>query len=272
MTIKYLAHVGLISCCSLLLALPGCDKPSEPPATNNRVTVLETYTQALATEDDSVDTRFGKLSISSSKPDASPDTLKLDDKQVFQQEGIYLSLHQSIKQKARDVVLFGSNCGGSACPQNQFYFLVLEPDKAPEVITHRDCIADPDDLKLSVEGERLIIDLGFQAGKHKSAVLQGNKLGIELETVPKSFVGEENCRWLYDEALGACKDSQEADTSCRDPQSSFQGYLTRGVAAVGEHPGFVGEAFERRCKIACESAKIVDYPTFAKEVCSKSEP
>ena len=271
MTLKYLAHWGLISCCSLLLTLPGCDQPSEPPASNNRVTVLETYIQSLAMEDDTLATRFGKLSIGYGKPDTPPDTLKLDDKQVFRKEGFYLSLHQYIKQNSRDVVLFGSNCGGSACPQNQFYFLILDREKDPEVITHEDFSADPDDLKLSVDGERLIIDLGFQAGKHKNAVLQGNKLGIELETVPKSFVGEENCRWLYDEALGACKDSQESDTSCRAPQNSFPGYLTRGVAAVGEHPGFARESFERRCKIACESAKIVDYPTFAKEVCSKGE-
>jgi hypothetical protein len=269
---NYLAHLGLISCCSLLLVLSGCDQSSEPsPPSSSHVTVLETNIQSLALEDDTLETRFGQLSISSGKPDMPPDSLILDDKQVFRQEGFYLSLHQYIKQNARDVVLFGSNCGGTACPQNQFYFLLLDKDKAPEVITHQDFMADPDDVKLSVDGERLIIDLGFQAGKHKTAVLQGNSFGIELETVPKSFVGEENCRWIYDEALGACKDYKETDPSCRDPQSSFQGYLTRGVTAVGEHPGFVRESFDRRCKIACESAKIVDYPTFAKEVCSKDE-
>jgi hypothetical protein len=269
---KYLAHLGLTGCCSLLLVVSGCDQPTEPPPPSSQVTVLETYIQSLALEDDAAATRFGKLEISPSQPDMPPDALKLDNKQVFQQEGFYLSLHQYIKQNARDLVLFGSNCGGTACPQNQFYFLLLDKGTDPEVVTHPDFTADPEDVKLSVDGERLILDLGFQAGKHKTAVLQGNKLGIELETVAKSFVGEENCRWLYDEALGACKDYQESDASCRDPQAGFPGYLTRGVAAVGEHPGFVGESFDRRCKIACESAKIVDYPTFAKEVCSKSEP
>ncbi|WMP16145.1 hypothetical protein [Thiothrix lacustris] len=268
---KYLAHIGLISFSCLLLALAGCDESPKPAPNTNHVTVLETDIQSLALEDNVVTTRFGKLSIANSKPDMPPDTLKLDNNVVFQHEGFYLSLHQYIKQNTRDVILFGTNCGGSICPQNQFYFLLIEPGKAPEIVTSQEFVADPDDLKLTVDSERLILDLGFQAGKHKNAVLQGEKLGIELETVPKSFVGEENCRWLYDEALGACKDSQEANTNCLTPQNSFQGYLTRGIAAVSEHPGFERESFDRRCKIACESAKIVDYPTFAKEVCSKGK-
>ncbi|MFN3786555.1 MAG: hypothetical protein ACK4RS_06915, partial [Thiothrix sp.] len=94
-------------------------------------------------------------------------------------------------------------------------------------------------------------------------------LHIALESVAKSFLGEENCRWLYDEALGSCRDYREADTRCRDIQNSFSGYLSRGIAAVAEHPGFVSAAFERRCKLACETDSTVDYPTFAKEVCSK---
>jgi hypothetical protein len=269
---KYLAHVSWLSCCSLLLVLPGCDNRVEaPPAETPKVTVLETYIQSLTLEDEILDTRFGKLAIAHSKTDMPPDTLTLDKQQLFQQEGFYLSLHYYVKQNTRDVVLFGSNCGGTACPQHQFYFLLLNKDANPEIVTHPDFSAIPEDLTLNVDGDRLLLDLGFQAGKHKNAVLQTNKLGIELETVPKSFVGEENCRWLYDEALGACKEHQETDTSCRDPQINFPGYLTRGIAAVREHPGFIHEAFERRCKIACESTKIVDYPTFAKEVCSKSE-
>lgn len=269
---KYLAHLSWVSCCGLLLMLTGCEKSAENPAASAspNVTILETYIQALAPEDETLDTRFGKLQITHSKPELPPDSLLLDDKQVFQQEGFYLSLHYYIKQNARDVVLFGTNCGGTACPQDQFHFLLLDNDAEPTVVTHSDFNAMPEDLTLNVDGERLLLDLGFQAGKHKNAVLQGRQLGIELETVPKSFVGEENCRWLYEEALGACKEYQETDANCRDPQASFAGHLTRGVAAVSEHPGFVSESFARRCQIACESAKIVDYPTFAKEVCSKS--
>lgn len=270
---KHWLRTASVGCCLLLLALPGCDNkpPPDQPSDAPKVTVLETYIQALPVEDDTLQTRYGKLEITHSAPDLPPDTLSLDGKPVFQKEAFYLSLHQYIKQNQRDVVLFGSNCGGTACPQNQFYYLLLDKDKAPDIKTGDAFTAYPDDLKLSVDSDRLILDLGYQAGKHKTAILQGENLNIALETVSKSFLGEENCRWLYDEALSACRDNHGGDVSCQDPQASYAGYLIRGIAAVGEHPGFNNEAFSRRCKIACESDKTVDYPTFAKEVCSKGE-
>jgi hypothetical protein len=266
-----LARLTLISCCvCLLLALSACDQPDgEAPGAEPKVAVLETYVQSLTLEDDAIQTRFGKLEITHSKPDMPPDTLKLDGKPVYQQEGFYLSLHQYVKQNARDIVLFGSNCGGTACPQNQFHYLLLDKDAPPVIVSDSQFSADPEDVALSVDGDRLLLDLGYQAGKHKTATLQGDKLGISMAAVEKSFLGEENCRWLYDDALGLCREYREADPGCGDPQTSFPGYLTRGIDAIAEHPGFIGDAFDRRCKIACETDKTVDYPTFAKEVCSK---
>lgn len=266
-----LARFTLTSCCfSLLLALMACNgKPANQTATTKpNITVMETHIHSLTMEDDVVETRFGKLEITS-KPHSPPDTLTLGGKNVFQQEGFYLSLHEYIKQNDRDIVIFGSNCGGTACPQNQFHFLILTPDNPPLLINDSQFSADPEDVSLSVDGDRLILELGYQAGKHKTAILQGNTLSINMEAVAKSFVGEENCRWLYDEALGLCREFREADPACGDPQLSLPGYLTRGIDAIAEHPGYAGEAFNRRCKIACETDKTVDYPTFAKEVCSK---
>lgn len=267
---KHWTQTGSAACCLMLLALSGCEqKPSAEPTSTAKIAVLETYIQEVPVEENALQTRFGKLELARSEPEMPPDTLSLDGKPVFQQEAFYLSLHQYIKQNQRDIVLFGSNCGGTACPQNQFYFLLLDKSKDPEIRSEDDFTAYPDDLKLNVDGDRLLLDLGFQAGKHKVATLQGDQLSIQLENVAKSFLGEENCRWLYDEALSACRDYRDTDPTCQDPQASFAGYLMRGVAAVGEHPGFMADAFGRRCKIACESDKTVDYPTFAKEVCSK---
>ncbi len=131
MPMQGLARFGLISCCLLLLALSGCGKSREAPPTSDKIAVLETHIQDLSPEDDTLQTRFGKLEMVRSQPDTPPDTLKLDGKQVFEQEGFYLFLHQYIKRNERDLVLFGSNCGGTACPHSQFYFLLLAPDSEP---------------------------------------------------------------------------------------------------------------------------------------------
>lgn len=257
----------------LLAALVACDNKPAPVTQADTsvpgVKVLETYLRALSFEDEAVDTRFGKLDITRSQPEMPPDTLLLTGEQVFQQEGFYLSLHYYLRQNERDIVLFSSNCGGTACPQHQFYYLILRPDAEPLLLTDNQFVATPEDLDLQVDGGRLLLDLGYQAGKHKTATLAGETLHVTLEAVAKSFLGEENCRWLYEEALGSCRDYRETDARCQEIESSFPGYLSRGIAAVAEHPGFVREAFERRCTLACTTDSTVDYPTFAKEVCSK---
>lgn len=262
----------LLSWCSLLLmllTLIGCERSLEQPSEAQKPLILETHIRKVEIGEDKLQTRFGKLEIVRSEQDLPPDTLLLNGKQVFRAAEFYLSLHYYIKQNQRDLVLLGSNCGGTGCPQNQFSFLILDEDKAPQILKNDEFYAYPDDVAIDVDGERLLLDLGFQAGQHKLAILRGESLGVELKTVPKSFLGEENCRWLYDEALLACKEYQETDTQCKAPHEGFAGYLMRGVAAVAEHSGFTQEAFERRCEIACKSSKLVDYPTFAKEVCSK---
>lgn len=276
---KVLSSLGCISCYAVLLAVSGCGQPSDPPApaapaASENVNVLETHIQSLEAADDAlaandtVDTRFGKLEIVRSSADAPPDSLLLNDAEVFRETDFYLSLHRYIRQNARDLILFGSNCGGSGCPQNQFYFLILEKGSPPEVVTRGDFFAYPDELELTTEGERLILDLGFEAGKRKTASLLGRTLDITLETVPKSFIGEDYCQWLHTDALLACVDYHETDPNCVDPQADFSGYLTRGISALGEHPGFVAEAFDKHCKTACSTSKPTDYSTFAREVCS----
>lgn len=265
-----------IGCCILFLTLAGCDYQTSTAEQKTNtghqqqsVAVLETHIQPLALEDDMVQTRYGKLEIVRSQQEMPPDTLKLDGKQIFREEAFYLSLHQYITQNDRDLVLFGSNCGGTGCPENHFYLAVLEKNAEPAILTQENFVAYPDDLKVKTEGEKLIIDLGFAGGKHKVATLQGKELKIALEDVPKTFLGEEDCQWLQTDAIDACIEYRESDEKCADPQSEFSGYLSRGVVALSNYPGFVTEAFDRHCKAACETGKRPDYETFAKEVCSK---
>lgn len=270
---KFVASVTFLPAIAVLLVLAGCERAPEIPGKTaenaDAPVILETHIRELQLEDDAVQTRFGKVEISRTEVDMPPDTLKLDGQQIFRVEGFYLSLHYYIKQNERDLLLFGSNCGGTGCPQNDFHVLVLQKGADPQILTDKDFTAYLDDLEITVDGKRLQVDLGFQGGKHKVASLLGDQLTVELQTVPKSFVGEANCRWVYDEVLRACREYRETDASCADPQAGFAGYMTRGIAAVAEHPGFSSEAFSRRCNIACGSGKMVDYSTFSKEVCSK---
>lgn len=266
--LKSLAWLG---CCALLLVLPGCGESGERIAEKKQgaVDVLETHIQPLSIEDNSVQTRYGKVEIARSAPDMPPDSVALDGKEVFRDEGFFISLQSYIQQDGRDLVLFGSNCGGSGCPENHFQFLVLDKDAEPQLVSQDDFYALPDDLSIKVDGGKIMLDLGFEAGKHKSAILAGNDLNIVLETAPKEYLGDEKCQWLHTDALNSCAEYHDIDPQCEEPQGSFAGYLMRGVAGMADFPGFDAEAFDRYCISACSSGQIAGFDGFAREVCGK---
>lgn len=265
--LKPLAWIGW---CIVLLTLPGCDGSSDlANETQSPVEVLETSIQPLALEDSAAQTRYGKVEITRSTPDMPPDTLTLDGKEVFRDEGFYIALHHYIQQEKRDLVLFSSNCGGSGCPENHFQFLVLENDAQPQLVSHDDFYGLPDDLGVQADGLKILLDLGFEAGKHKSAVLEGHNLSIVLQTAPKEYLGDENCQWLHTDGLTACIEYRDIDAKCADPQAGFAGYLMRGVAGMADFPGFTADAFNQYCVDACMSGKPAPFDTFATAVCSK---
>lgn len=252
----------------MLLSLSGCGGSGERTDTE-AIEVLETHIQPIALEDDFVQTRYGKVEIVRSDADMPPDTLQLDGKEVFRDEGFYLSLHYYIQQENRDLVLFGSNCGGSGCPENHFQFLILDKDTAPQLVTQQDFYALPGDLNLTSDSLKILIDLGFAAKKHKSAILEGNNLTITLENAPKEYLGDEKCQWLHTDGLTACMEYRDIDPKCTDPQAEFAGYLMRGVAGMDDFPGFDAEAFTKNCVASCLLGKPPSFDSFAREVCSK---
>ncbi len=268
LNLKSLAWLG---CCALLITLSGCGESSERIAKKNQgdVDVLETHIQPLSIEDDSVQTRYGKVEITRSAPDMPPDSLTLDGKEMFRDEGFFVSLQSYIQQNGRDLVLFGSNCGGSGCPESHFQFLILDQDTNPLLVSQDDFYALPEDLNIKTDEGKILLDLGFEAGKHKSAVLEGNNLSIVLKTVPKEYLGDEKCQWLHTDALNACMEYRDIDPQCAEPQSEFAGYLMRGVAGMADFPGFDAEAFAHHCSTACNSGQKASFDSFAREVCSK---
>lgn len=269
-----LKRLSWVGCWVLLLVLMGCDdtnKQAEDAPATDKVQVLETHIQAIPLEDDAVTTRFGALEMVRSSPENPPDTLKLQGKQVFQKTHFYLSLHDYVMQNARDVVLFGTNCGDTSCPENDFYFLILEKGKEPQVVTQDTFKANPDDIAMTSDSDKLMVDLGFSAGKHKVATLQAAQLSINLEAATDTALEDDDCQWLYNDAMQSCIDARDNDAACADPQSWFAEDLSNALNAIANLPGFVQSAFDKQCKSTCERGdKSADYVAFAHEVCSKT--
>jgi hypothetical protein len=258
---------GILGCALLLAALSACDENGQ---SHSPVDVVETHITAIPTDhDNALQTRYGKVETARSAPDMPNDSLTLDGKEMFRDEGFFVSIQYYIQQEQRDLVLFGANCGGSGCPESHYQFLILDGQNQPKLVANEDFYALPGDVSIETNGLKILLDLGFEAGKHKRAVLEGDKLSISLETAPKEYLGDEKCQWLHTDALSACTEYRDVDPKCAEPQSEFAAYLSRGVAAMADFPGFDGDAFDRHCLSACETGQPAPFETFAKEVCSK---
>ncbi len=257
-----------------LIGLSACqDSQQNGSAGADDVTVLETTVTPIPLENDTFKTRFGQLAIEKSAANTTPDTLTLNGKNILQKQGSYLSLHQYIVQNKRDIVLVGMNCADNTCPanKNNFYLLLLSKNAEPQVLTQEHFFASPDDVVIKADGDKLNIDLGFEAGKHKFATLQEQQFNVALETVSNVALGAEDCQWLYTDALQACMDAREDDTSCADPQSWFSDDQSSGMDDIADFPGFVKDTFAQLCKASCSAGnKTLDYPSFARGVCSET--
>ncbi len=221
---------------------------------------------------DKLNIRAGLLEIGRSDFNSPPDSLVLNGKVVYKDEGNYLALYKIFTFPDHDAVLFSSNCGGTACQTDDFAFLVVKQGAEPKVVEADDFYAYRTVVKTMQDGNNIKLNLGYSGGKRKLATLDGEQLTIHLEDVPPQPLEEESCQWLHKDAMSACVEARDRNPDCSDPQGDFAGVIMRGVAAMADYPGFVQSGFDQQCQQACRDGKASDYVTFSGEVCSKSKP
>ena len=271
-----LKRLSWVCCWVLLIALVGCDDKKEQAesATAANVAVLETHIERIPLENDTFKTRAGELNIVRSTPNSPPDSLQLNGKTIYKQDHVYLSLHQYITQNGRELVLVGANCAGEQCPENaatQFAFVGLQAGKDAQILSQAtfSSMMDAEDVNLTVDNGKVMVDLGFEAGKRKVATLQGDQLAVTLETVAQTSLEQDDCQLLYTDVLQSCIDARENDASCADPQSWIGVELASSLTIMSNFPGFQAPNWEKYCKSGCATGNtVVDYPTFARDVCS----
>lgn len=227
-----------------------------------------------------LETRFGTLEVIRSHQDSPLDAVTLDGKVFLKREFEYLTLYHYFVQPKRDVVLMGANCGGTGCPFDELFFVVLRDDAEPTIFTDDQMYAFPNEIDALQKEGTIRVGLGYVEGKQQTAFLHKQtgsgaklssklKLEIVLSEPLQRPLETEYCEWLHTDAMNACAEYQDTDAKCEDPQAGFVGYLMRGVAAIADRPGFVSSAFEQACIGACKTGAPIDYATFATEVCSQ---
>lgn len=222
---------------------------------------------SLAQAQDSLMTRFGRLHVERSSVDSTPDSLVLDNDRVVRDRMNYLSLYQVFSMGSRDVVLYGSNCGGSGCSNDALSLLVLAPGRMPRIVTSHDFASVDGTVGPRQENGRIVINLGFRDGVRREAIFDGVQLSFRSLTPARQEVPAGNCGWVRDQALVACRDVKSRDTHCTDPRSSLPMAITRTLDAIANAPGYRPQGFDQLCRSACQTGLLPDRREVREKVC-----
>ncbi|WP_298609441.1 lysozyme inhibitor LprI family protein [uncultured Thiothrix sp.] len=230
-----------------------------------------TWEQVSDAMPEQLPTRFGQLSLKSSGDSIGKNELLLDGKILYKgDEYTYTRLYKVFQRSDSDVVLIGSNCGGSGCSSDALILAILKKDTPPKLIEDPFLDSYPHEIKFHQAGDVLSFSLGYAEAKLKIAVLNAdNNLQTRLEVQPPQALSEENCKWLYEDVLEACVDSRREDANCANPIATFTGVFMRGVNAIADYPGYDAQGFANQCRQACLTGKSPKYASFGVAACSK---
>ena len=164
----------------------------------------------------------------------------------------------------RDVVVLSSEPGAYETPPF-FRILSVKSDGGVEEIADPDFDAPDGTLITRQEGDVIHFNLGYENGLKKDAVFSPDGLIISMKPVERPAYDQDDCKWLYRQALGECVN--KIDRSCKQIEHSTA--TVRGLYGLENNPRWkVAESrFGNACKQACKSEKRPDYTKFAKGVC-----
>jgi hypothetical protein len=83
--------------------------------------------------EESVDYRFGKITVKSTDGFGSVFTLLINDRKIFDYEGSSITLGSVLSVGERDYILVTKDSGGIACPAEEMYFIELSKQSEPKL-------------------------------------------------------------------------------------------------------------------------------------------
>lgn len=212
-------------------------------------------------------TRFGTVAVQRSTAESPPDTLAVNGNAAFVAEWEYIGLYSLFSLGGTDVVLFGVNCGGTGCPNDNLGFLVLGPGQPPRAVTNENFFSNDGTVAPRLADDRIVVDLGYDAGRRKIAEFDLNDITIRTERQAATPMAADQCQWLYEHALADCVQAKNFDASCSEPRQYFSGVVERSLSALSNHPGFIAAGFDAACAAACTSGEAPQAAQFRSAAC-----
>ncbi len=218
-------------------------------------------------------TRFG-TALLVSNDGLPPSIIIFNGKKVFEDEGMYVSMVGYFRTKDADVILVGSNPGGSATPDSPMSFLVIHSASQAEVLTDPDFAADTpnmDEVKKWMDKEgRIFVKLGFRDGNEMVAELNSGKLVVHAYSRKGMPLSDDLCQWLYDNGKESCISEVAHNEGCAhyaNPAGIYSSVsdMTQ-LTYIRNQPGYNQAGFNQSCLAWCKG-KDISYQQFRRTAC-----
>lgn len=192
---------------------------------------------------------------------------------IFHADDPYIKLYESFNTSDGVAVLFGSNPGGSATPVDHLYFLLLQSNKEPLVVTDENFFSASCSTQLRSQNGSAFINLGLESGKKKTAILRSGKLQITTKSASASTMSAKSCAELYRVTAEDCIESPTPTAS--QCEKNDQDYMGNSVSAMTEitilsnQSGFNAAALAKVCIKQCQTGQAMSWRDFSRSVCHR---
>lgn len=213
---------------------------------------------------DRIATRNGVVRVVG--PSYHRDFLAIDGKRIFAGPDDSMALWRAYRVGASDAVLFSTDCSGSTCGQQHFYFVLLKQGSKPIVITTPDFFTADGAFDLPHGQRTVAVELGFENGLRKWAELNGSRVLIHRD--PSDVrISIEDCQRMHHMALDDCSKEYAPGTKC-DFQPPIGSLADMGeLRSLSNAPGFDSTALGAICHAQCATGVRSSFEAFSREVC-----
>ena len=204
-----------------------------------------------------------------------PDAIMFNGRKVFDGQGMYVRIFGYFQVGNSDVILVGSNPGGSATPETAMFFLIISSKSVTHVLSDPKFVAvSSDDIKARMDKDgRVYVKLGFREGNEAVAELISGKLVLKSIPSKGHSMGSDSCQHLFEVGAEVCSSEFSRKGGCGDYVSNAGEVGVIGSnAAMGSFqyssnkPGFIKSGFSKSCLAWCKGNNVT-YRDFGKETC-----
>lgn len=215
-------------------------------------------------------TRFGFVQVE--RRDVF-DVIKVDGKVVFDSApDPYIRLYDAFQTGRGLAVLFGVNAGGSHTPVDHLYFLLLNSKRRAQIVTDDEFKSPSCRIESRLQNGNVVIDLGFDTKRRKTARLHNRNINIGYEPAPALPMVASDCTWIYENSAEECVEAgRRYRMPCEESTRQYKGFGGRvitGMAPLLNHPGFNSAALEKMCFEQCTTGQRVPFNDFKRLACS----